>query len=81
MKITDTPFLMGDNARGWQANIDWLIRSPDQAVKVIEGAYGMGYKFKTPMPYEDPGEGYEWVWDTTLDNGSGAWLKRRKNAL
>lgn len=37
-KIPKTPFLIGENDRGWRANIDWLLR-PDSVARVLEGAY------------------------------------------
>lgn len=36
--IASTPFLRGENDRGWRANFDWAIR-PDSPVKVFEGRY------------------------------------------
>lgn len=33
-----TPFLRGENDRGWKANPDWLLK-PDSAVAVLEGKY------------------------------------------
>lgn len=36
--IPDSDFLMGDNDRGWKANIDWLVK-PDKMAKLIEGGY------------------------------------------
>lgn len=36
--IAASPFLRGENDRGWKANIDWAIR-PDSPVKVAEGRY------------------------------------------
>ena len=32
-------FLLGDNDRGWTADIEWFLR-PDTYVKVLEGKYG-----------------------------------------
>jgi hypothetical protein len=36
--IPKSPFLMGDNDRGWKATFDWFLK-PDTAAKVLEGAY------------------------------------------
>lgn len=36
--INNTPFLFGDNDRGWAANIDWILK-PKNMVKIVEGAY------------------------------------------
>ena len=37
--MNSSPFLKGDSGRGWRASFDWLVRSDDSAVKVLEGAY------------------------------------------
>lgn len=37
--VERTPFLRGDNNRGWTASFDWLIGNAENAVKVIEGRY------------------------------------------
>jgi len=34
-----TPFLTGDNTRGWQASFDWLIANRRNVRKVLEGEY------------------------------------------
>jgi hypothetical protein len=36
--IAASPFLRGENPRGWRANLDWAIR-PDSPVRVQEGRY------------------------------------------
>jgi len=36
--IENTPFLCGDNDRGWRADLDFLLQ-PKSLNKVIEGAY------------------------------------------
>lgn len=36
--VASSPFLLGDNKNGWQANFDWLIQ-PRNAAKVLEGVY------------------------------------------
>lgn len=38
-RIQASAFCRGDNERGWVADIDWLIGSPDPAVRVLEGKY------------------------------------------
>lgn len=38
-RIQASPFCCGANDRGWVASFDWVIGSPDVAVKVIEGKY------------------------------------------
>lgn len=37
-KATDSPFLMGQNDRGWMLNIDWALR-PNSITSVFEGKY------------------------------------------
>jgi hypothetical protein len=37
-KIPESPFLMGENDRGWTPTIDWILR-PDRVDWVIEGKY------------------------------------------
>jgi hypothetical protein len=38
-RIEASRFCRGQNDRGWVASFDWLIGSPDAAVKVLEGKY------------------------------------------
>jgi hypothetical protein len=38
-RIQASPFCQGTNDRGWKATLDWVIGSPDVAVKVLEGKY------------------------------------------
>jgi len=38
-RISETPFLLGKNDRGWRASFDWLVANDDNAVKVVEGRY------------------------------------------
>jgi len=40
-KIPQTPFLRGENDRGWTASIDWFLR-PDSVARILEGQYGSG---------------------------------------
>ena len=37
-RIESSPFLRGENG-GWKATFDWIIQSPDNAVKILEGKY------------------------------------------
>jgi hypothetical protein len=37
--ILDTPFLRGENDRGWRANIDFLLQAKS-FTKLTEGSYG-----------------------------------------
>lgn len=34
-----TPFLKGENDRGWKASFDWLIENDENFLKVLEGKY------------------------------------------
>ncbi|MGE0919411.1 hypothetical protein [Trichlorobacter lovleyi] len=38
-RIAATPFLCGQNDRGWKADFDWIIVNDDNAAKVLEGKY------------------------------------------
>lgn len=38
-----TPFLLGDNERGWHATFDWIIK-PQNMAKVLEGNYKQAEK-------------------------------------
>jgi hypothetical protein len=38
-RIQGSAFCRGENDRGWVATFDWLVGSPDVAVKVLEGKY------------------------------------------
>lgn len=39
-QIKNTPFLCGENDRGWRATFDWIISNDENALKVLEGKYG-----------------------------------------
>lgn len=38
-KMNTTPFLKGENDRGWKATFDWIINQIENADKVLSGAY------------------------------------------
>jgi hypothetical protein len=38
-KMNTTPFLKGENDRGWKATFDWIINQIENADKVMSGAY------------------------------------------
>jgi hypothetical protein len=38
-RIEASTFCRGENDRGWLASFDWVIKSPDESVKVLEGHY------------------------------------------
>ena len=40
--IASTPFLCGDNPRGWRADFDFLLQ-PKSFTKLVEGAYGQAH--------------------------------------
>ncbi len=43
-KINSTPFLVGQNDRGWNASFDFVMK-PDKAQEILEGVYsGTGFK-------------------------------------
>jgi hypothetical protein len=37
--VAESPFLQGQNDRGWKADFDWLMDNDTNLVKVIEGKY------------------------------------------
>lgn len=37
--INNTPFLYGENERGWKADFDWFIENEENSLKVLEGKY------------------------------------------
>jgi hypothetical protein len=45
-----TPFLRGENERGWKASFDWLIRNDENYLKVLEGQYGAADEPKRQPP-------------------------------
>jgi hypothetical protein len=51
-RIQNSPFCRGENDRGWVASFDWVVGSPDVAVKVLEGHYDD--RRKTPRSGERP---------------------------
>lgn len=38
-RIESTPFLCGKNDRGWTVTFDWLIKNPENHLKITEGNY------------------------------------------
>jgi len=38
-KANQTPFLKGENNRGWRADFDWFVTNDENALKVLEGRY------------------------------------------
>lgn len=54
MNIKESPFLLGQNAKGWMITYDWLVK-PNNFVKVLEGNY-------KPRAAEQPQEKkYTWA--------------------
>ena len=47
-----TPFCRGERGSGWAATFDWLIESPDNALKVLEGKYDT----RTPLSAQEARE-------------------------
>lgn len=39
-KVRNTPFLTGENNRNWRATLDFVIRSQDNVIKIMEDSYG-----------------------------------------
>ncbi|MEM4167769.1 MAG: hypothetical protein QXW98_04940 [Candidatus Caldarchaeum sp.] len=46
--VLRSPFLLGDNKRGWRATFDWLL-SAENATKVLEGVYEPRAKVRAPI--------------------------------
>ena len=42
IKAQETPFLRGENERGWKADFDWFIANDQNVIKVLEGRYDSG---------------------------------------
>ncbi len=55
-RIQTSAFCRGENDRGWLASFDWVVGSPDVAVKVLEGKYDN----RKPMRTREPPERPEW---------------------
>lgn len=46
-KVMTTPFLTGNNNRGWRADFDWVI-NPSNLIRIVEGRYdNLGKKIDT----------------------------------
>lgn len=61
LRIVESPFLMGQNDRGWAASFDWFIQ-PESVVKIMEGRYvdrTATVAFNVPMPAKKPPTPYE----------------------
>ena len=41
-RCATTPFLVGNNDRGWQADFDWLLENDTNLTRVMEGKYDSG---------------------------------------
>ncbi len=37
--IKGTPFLLGDGQNGWKVSLDWLIKTRENPLRVLEGHY------------------------------------------
>jgi len=46
-KANQTPFLKGENDRGWKASLDWFVKNDENAVMVLEGKYDRGVQEET----------------------------------
>ncbi len=53
-KANQSPFLRGENDRGWKASLDWFVKNDENAVMVLEGKYDRGVQEKPAGPkYRD----------------------------
>lgn len=58
-KAAHTPFLLGNNDRGWKASFDWLIENDTNHVRVLEGKYDgtcQGNRKPTGAYHGEPGK-------------------------
>ena len=51
-KIKQSPFLTGDNDRGWKASFDWVVENETNPTKVMEGKYDQTQT--KPGPHQQP---------------------------
>lgn len=63
-KMENTPFLKGDNRRGWKATFDWLISNGENWRKVMEGNY-------------EKENSYGNTWNNTAKSGNAGYLGGR----
>ena len=53
-KANKTPFLLGENDRGWRADLDWFVANDENGMKVLEGKYDRATQEKLSGPkYRD----------------------------
>lgn len=52
-RVQASPFCRGQNDRGWVASFDWLIASPDNSLKILEGKYDD--RAPAQQPRREPG--------------------------
>ena len=58
--IRESPFLLGQNNKGWQITFDWFIR-PNNFIKVYEGNYTGQRQTKSSTSWNDTQAGYNGV--------------------
>ena len=64
-RIEASPFCKGNGSTGWKASFEWIIKSADNAVKVLEGKYdnnrscGINGKIQNGEKYKGLGESFE----------------------
>lgn len=52
-KVAASAFCNGENRSGWAASIDWLIKSPDIGVRVLEGQFDDRAKSEPPISSQE----------------------------
>lgn len=52
--VLDSPFLLGENSKSWQADLEWLVR-PRNFAKVLDGKY-LKKKKRGRVQDKDPDE-------------------------
>ena len=53
-KMENSPFLKGDNRRGWKATFDWLVSNGENWRKVMEGNFDNSYPEKSGNTISQP---------------------------
>jgi hypothetical protein len=58
--IRESPFLLGQNNKGWQITFDWFVK-PNNFIKVYEGNYTGQRQTKSSTSWNDTQAGYNGV--------------------
>jgi len=75
-KAQETPFLRGENDKGWKADIEWFIANQTNPYKVLEGKYS-GSNKQQSLAYKPDTVGESTVSSTEHDPAYAALLKEK----